>query len=230
MKQVFFVFSVLLALLSANKTAAQSVWDVSVGSSTQDRFSANVAYRYQVNDKFRIGLEVQYGAPRYRFVDAKPIREGYSTAFSVPLTLRLYEKDQIRLDFFARTGLRFQGILDPDQNDERDSVLSATAALIEPGLLVTILASEKVHFQSGVTFPMAFQISPSSLFESAHVPLIYAGLNVKTSERCHVFLKAMTGAAFGGNGDTYKFSWSVQSGMRFAFGSRTAAALIEPTF
>lgn len=230
MKQLFIVFSVLLALLSAYNTSAQSLVDVSVGSSTQDRVSANVAYRYQLNDRFRIGLEAQYGAPRYRFVDAKPIREGFSTTFSVPLTYRLYEKDQIRLDFFARTGLRVQGKIDPDQNDERDSILSANAVLFEPGLLVTIPATEKVHFQGGITFPMGFQVSPSSLFEFAHVPLIYAGLNVKTSERRHVFLKAATGAAFGGNGDTYKFSWSLQAGMRFAFGRRTAAPLVEPTF
>ncbi|MDX2279425.1 MAG: hypothetical protein NW218_07545 [Saprospiraceae bacterium] len=64
MKQLFIVFSVLLALLSAYNTSAQSLVDVSVGSSTQDRVSANVAYRYQLNDRFRIGLEAQYGAPR----------------------------------------------------------------------------------------------------------------------------------------------------------------------
>lgn len=230
MKRCFFLCLVLLRLLAASKTTAQSIWDVSLGTSTQDRFSANVAYRYQVSDKFRIGLEGQWGTPRYRFVDAKPIREGYSTAFAVPLTLRLYEKDRIRLDFYARTGLRFQGVLDPDENDERDSTLASTAAMIEPGLLVTIRTTEKVNVQSGITVPVVFQFRPSALFEALHGPIIYAGVNVKTTENRYLFLKALTGAAFGADGDTYKFTWSIQGGVRFAFGQRTNAALLEPTF
>jgi hypothetical protein len=113
MKQLFIVFSVLLALLSAYNMSAQSLVDVSVGSSTQDRVSANVAYRYQVSDRFRIGLEAQYGAPRYRFVDAKPIREGFSTTFSVPLTYRLYEKIKFDWIFMLERGCASRAKLTP---------------------------------------------------------------------------------------------------------------------
>ncbi len=221
---------VFMAFAFLPKITAQSLLDVSIGSSTQDRFMSTVSYRYQVNDKFRVGLEAQYGAPKYRFVDAKPITEGYAATFSVPLTVRLYEKEAIRLDFFGRAGFRTQGVIDPDKNDARDSIKRATAILFEPGLIVTLKTHEKVNLQSGIAFPIAYQNAPSALFESAHIPLIYAGLNVKSSEKRSFFIKSLFGAAVGGNGDTYKFSWSVQGGLRFNFGKRPVSNVLEPSF
>jgi hypothetical protein len=80
-------------------------------------------YSYQVSNKFRVGIERQYGAAKYRLIHAKPITTGYASSLGLPLTIRLYKKEQIRLDLYAKLGVRFQGALDPDNNDERDSVL-----------------------------------------------------------------------------------------------------------
>jgi hypothetical protein len=221
---------VLSILLFADRIAAQSMVDISVGTSHQDNFFTNVAYRYQVSDKFRIGFEAQYGAPKYRFVEAKPIREGYSGTVSVPLTLRLYEKEQIRLDFYTKVGMRFQGILDPDKNDKRDSILNSTAFAFEPGLLVTVMVNEKLNFQSGITFPVLFQTSPSSIFENVYPGMIHLGLNYKSSEKRTVFVKTLFGGATGGDGDTQKFGWSLQAGLRFNFGQKPSSSFVEPSF
>jgi hypothetical protein len=105
------------------KLSAQSIVDLSVGTSHQDIFFANITYRYQVNNKFRVGIEGQYGAAKYLLIHAKPITTGYATALGLPLTIQLYEKEQIRLGLYAKTSVRFQGVLDPDNNDERYSVL-----------------------------------------------------------------------------------------------------------
>jgi hypothetical protein len=221
------MFSVLFF---ADKTTAQSMADISVGTSHQDNFLSNIAYRYQVSEKFRIGFEAQYGAPKYRFIEAKPIKEGYSGTISVPLTLRLYEKEQIRLDLYTKIGMRFQGILDPDNNSNRDSIYTSTAFVFEPGLLVTVMLNEKLNFQSGVTFPAIFQTSPSSIFENVYPGLLHLGANYKSSEKRIVFAKALFGGAVGGNGDTQKFGWSLQAGLRFNIGQKPTPSFIEPTF
>jgi hypothetical protein len=221
---------VLSILLFADKIAAQSMVDISVGTSHQDNFFTNIAYRYQVSEKFRIGFEAQYGAPKYRFVEAKPIREGYSGTISIPLTLRLYEKEQIRLDFYTKVGMRFQGILDPDKNDKRDSILNSTAFAFEPGLLVTVMVNEKLNFQSGITFPVLFQTSPSSIFENVYPGMIHLGVNYKSSEKRTVFVKTLFGGATGGDGDTQKFGWSLQAGLRFNFGQKPSSSFVEPSF
>jgi hypothetical protein len=221
---------VLSILLFADRMAAQSMVDISVGTSHQDNFFTNIAYRYQVSEKFRIGFEAQYGAPKYRFVEAKPIREGYSGTVSVPLTLRLYEKEQIRLDFYTKVGMRFQGILDPDKNDKRDSILNSTAFAFEPGLLVTVMVNEKLNFQSGITFPVLFQTSPSSIFENVYPGMIHLGVNYKSSEKRTVFVKTLFGGATGGDGDTQKFGWSLQAGLRFNFGQKPSSSFVEPSF
>jgi hypothetical protein len=221
---------VLSILLFADRIAAQSMVDISVGTSHQDNFFTNIAYRYQVSEKFRIGFEAQYGAPKYRFVEAKPIREGYSGTISIPLTLRLYEKEQIRLDFYTKVGMRFQGILDPDKNDKRDSILNSTAFAFEPGLLVTVMVNEKLNFQSGITFPVLFQTSPSSIFENVYPGMIHLGVNYKSSEKRTVFVKTLFGGATGGDGDTQKFGWSLQAGLRFNFGQKPSSSFVEPSF
>jgi hypothetical protein len=221
---------VLSILLFADKIAAQSMVDISVGTSHQDNFFTNIAYRYQVSEKFRIGFEAQYGAPKYRFVEAKPIREGYSGTISIPLTLRLYEKEQIRLDFYTKVGMRFQGILDPDKNDKRDSILNSTAFAFEPGLLVTVMVNEKLNFQSGITFPVLFQTSPSSIFENVYPGMIHLGVNYMSSEKRTVFVKTLFGGATGGDGDTQKFGWSLQAGLRFNFGQKPSSSFVEPSF
>lgn len=206
------------------------MFDVSVGTSNQDNFLTNLAYRRQVSDKFRIGLEAQFSSPRYRFINAKPITEGYASTISIPLTLRLYEREKIRLDLYTKAGLRFQGVLDPDNNDKRDSLLTSTAFLFEPGLLVTVKLNEKLNFQSGITFPALFQLSPSFIFENVYPGLLHLGINHQSSARRTVFAKALFGGATGGNGDTQKFGWSLQAGVRFNLGKRPGASFVEPSF
>jgi hypothetical protein len=229
MKKLLQLFLAIFLLLGG-KITAQSMVDVSVGNSHQDKFFTNLAYRYAVSDKFRIGMEFQYGAPKYRLIEAKPIREGYAATIGVPLTLRLYDKEQIRLDLYAKPGLRFQGVLDPDKNDIRDSILNSTAFSFEAGLLVTAKLSEKLNLQSGVTFPLFYQIKPSAIFENIYPGLLHFGVNYMATEKSTVFVKTAFGGALGGNGDTQKFGWSLQGGVRFTIGEKTNANFVEPSF
>ncbi len=209
-----------LLLFISSKNYGQNMLDISVGSSNSDYVFTTLAFRKQVSERFRIGLEVQAGSIRYRFIEAKPIREGYSTTISVPILYKLYETDNIRLDLYTRVGVRFQGVIDPDGNDERDETLTSTAINFEPGLMVSIPISEKWLIHSGITFPNFFELSPTFIFEN-HVSAITAGFSYKASENKVFFLKGLTGGAAGADGDSQKYSWSAQAGVRFLLGSKS---------
>jgi hypothetical protein len=223
---------VLLTALTFQKAEAQSMVDVGFGASTMDRYYTNLAYRYQVNDNLRIGLETQFSSPEYRFVEAKPFEKGYATTISIPLSFKITEQDRIRLDGFVRPGFRFQGIIDPDNNGIEDSLFNSRSVLFEAGLLVNVKLTEKLNLSSGILLPAAFEIAPTSLFEYMGTPIFTGGLSYLASPKTIVFIKGVTGPAFGASGDTYKYIWSVQTGVRFAFGKNTTtkSLLIEPSF
>ena len=222
---------ILLAILF-KQTSAQSLIDIGAGASTMDSYSSNLAFRQQINDNFRVGFEIQYGAPKYRFVEAKPFEKGYAWSLSVPLSFKITEQDRIRLDGFFRPGFRFQGIIDPDNNGIEDSLLNSRAVLFEAGLLVNVNLTEKLNLSSGVLLPTAFEIAPTSLFEYMGTPNFTGGLSYLASPKTIVFVKGITGPAFGASGDTYKYIWSAQAGLRFALGKNptTKSLLLEPSF
>ncbi|MFN4881615.1 MAG: hypothetical protein ACK5AS_00725 [Bacteroidota bacterium] len=222
----------ILALLFIQNASAQSIVDISGGASSMDNYFTNLSYRRQVSDNFRIGFELQYGSPKYRFVEAKPFEKGYAWSLSVPLSFKLAEQERIRLDGFVRPGFRFQGIIDPDNNGIEDSLLNSRAVLFEAGLLVNVKLTEKLNLSSGVLLPTAFEIAPTSLFEYMGTPNFTGGLSYLASPKTIVFIKGITGPAFGASGDTYKYIWSAQAGVRFALGKNptTKSLLLEPSF
>lgn len=222
----------ILSALFIQHATAQSIVDVGVGVSKMDRYSTNLAYRHQINDNFRVGFEVQYGSPKYRFIEAKPFDKGYAWSLSLPLSFKIAEQDRIRLDGFFRPGFRFQGIIDPDNNGKEDSLLNSRAVLFEAGLLVNVKLTEKLNLSSGVLLPVAFEIAPTSLFEYMGTPNFTGGLSYLASPKTIVFIKGITGPAFGASGDTYKYNWSAQAGVRFTFGKNptTKSLLLESSF
>ena len=229
-KNFFYAFAFAFTFLFLEKTKAQSILDISVGTSHQDKFFGNLAYRYQINEKLRIGFESQFASPKYRFIDAKVIKTGYVATTSIPLTVRLYQKQQIRLDLYTRVGARFLGVIDPDGNDKPDSVLNATAFVFESGLLITVQLNDGLNFQSGFTFPVFYQIQPSGLLENVYVPIVHLGLNQKIGSKNVLFIKTAFGAAVGGDGDTQKFGKTIQAGIRFNLGSKKNPTFVEPSF
>ncbi|AEE50278.1 hypothetical protein [Haliscomenobacter hydrossis] len=218
-------------LLGLNVGYAQGLLDLSVGSSQQDRFFTNIAYRLQLSSRLRIGAELQLASTQYRFIDAKPITEGYASTLSLPISWQLYQNERIDLHFFFRPGVRFQGIIDPDDNDVRDEVLNSTAILLDPGLMVSIKATDRLRFQSGVSFPTLFQVQPSALFEN-NSTAIHANVAYQVSKRSALFAKTLMGPAVGASGDSQKFVWSAQAGLRLSLGTpgKGNVLLMEPSY
>lgn len=228
-KQSF--LALLWWLVATSITWGQGLLDLSVGTSFQDNFAAQVTYSQQFSKKFRAGIGVQYGLPTYRFVGAKPFQNtGYSYTIAVPLTLELVRQEKIQLLGLLKLGARFQGVIDPDGNDQRDSILASTAVLGEIGLLINIPISERVNIQSGVSFPIVYELSPNSLLEY-QLTNIHAGVSYALEKQVF-FLKGSMGAAFGASGDTYKFIWIAQAGVRLQFGESKSpnTRFIETSF
>lgn len=223
--------ALLMGSLAWVPATAQTMLDVSVGTSRQDNVFTNIALRRHVSDRFRAGIELQVAAPRYRFIGGKPITQGYAYTLAVPVLWKVYERDRLRLDVYGRAGIRQQGVIDPDGNDKRDVRLNSTALVIDPGLLVSMKITDKLHLQSGVTLPVFFEVSPGTLLENSFTTVL-AGLSYQVSDRRVFFTKAVFGPGFGGDGDTQKFIWSVQAGLRFSLGkSRSTSSLImEPSY
>lgn len=223
--------TIALLISVTSYSYGQTLIDFSVGSSNADYVFGIVAYRTQISERFRLGMEAQIGSVRYRFIEAKPIREGYSTMISIPTLYKLYETDHIRLDLYTRLGIRFQGIIDPDENDVRDETLSSTALHIEPGLVMSVPLSKKWTLQSGITLPCTFELEPQSIFEN-NTSAITTGFAYKASENKILILKALAGSSAGADGDSQKFSWSVQVGLRFLLGKKInlSSLVLEPSF
>jgi hypothetical protein len=225
-----FVFLLFFCSNHINNIYGQTTLDFSVGSSFQDNFNAQIAIRNQFNPRFSGGFEYQTGMPRYRFVGTKVMREGYTHSLSLPVSYLIQNQEKIQLYGIGRLGVRFQGIIDPDNNDMRDSILASTAALGEFGLISTFKASEKVNLQGGMTFPIAYEISPLTVMEYMWVKLHIGGSTTK--DKTTFYAHYNIGAAFGASGDTYKYIWSLELGARYAFGEKKNKEfkLIETAF
>ncbi len=229
MKKTLFIVPFLC--LIQLQMQAQFFTDVTVGTSRQDRAFVNLAYRHQFSEKFRAGLELQTGLVSYRFIGAKVIDEGVSITVSIPTLLRFYQREDFRIDLYSRLGFRFQSVSSDYEEEEVLQASNSTGFNIEPGLAVTYLLSDRFSVQSGVTLPVLFEMSPEFLMEN-NVTNLFANVSYQFSD-CSVFLlKASTGPAAGASGDSQKYLWSVQAGLRFLFGKKDPGVAIipEPSF
>ncbi len=218
MKKLRPFLTILMLSIGTSGAIGQSIIDIGFGSSNQDDVALQFSFRQQLTPKLRLGVQLQYGMPNYRFVSAITFQDnGYSAAISVPLSLNLYESETIGLNLIVRPGLRFQGIIDPDNNNQNDSIFRSTAVEFEPGLLVGIPISDNFKLQSGVTFPMVFEVDPISLFEN-QTTLLHLGATYTFNNQSTVFLKSNGGSAWGASGDSQKFLWSGLIGYRFLLG------------
>lgn len=227
MKRTLLIISLCFAL---NQIQAQSLTDITFGTSKQDRALVNLAYRYQFSDSFRAGIELKTGLVNYRFIGAKLIDEGVSTTVSLPTLLRLYERDNLRLDLYSRVGVRFQNVSSDYEQEETLQANSSFGFIVEPGLAVTYLLSERLSWQAGVTLPIVYEVSPEVIFEN-NVTNLFTNLGYQLGNNTVFLLKASTGPAAGAGGDSQKYVWSAQAGLRFLFGGSNRTSLIpDPSF
>ncbi len=226
MKKLIVTLAVSITCLFAQNANAQTHLDIGIGLSNQDNALLNIAVRKQFSEKFRAGIELQSGAVNYRFIGAKVIDKGLSTSLSLPFSVRLYEFEKLRLDYYTRLGVRFQNV---DQSFANEKKLDANTSLgvnAELGLQVSLALTEKLNIQSGVTLPNLFEINPEFIYEN-NVTNLFAGLGYKLSEKSTFMFRANAGGAAGAAGDSQKFVWGLQAGVRFSFNANQNASTLR---
>lgn len=225
------ILILLIALGIHSTVSAQTYVDVSTGISNRDQALLNVSIRKQFSEKFRAGIEIQRGIINYRFIGAKLVEEGNTTSISIPVTFKLFQDSRLRLDLYTRAGIRLQSVSSGYATERLLEDNSSFAYFLEPGLMVSFPLTEKLGLQSGFTLPVIIESSPVGLFEN-NVSNLFLNAGYKISEKTIFLFKANTGPAAGADGDSQKFTWSLQAGLRFAIGGKSSSnsLVIEPSY
>jgi hypothetical protein len=156
--------------------------------------------------------------PNYRFISAITFQDkGYSMAINAPLLFNINSENKLQLNLLLKPGVRFQGVK-PEETNNTNGDYKSTAIMFEPGLLLNIPINDKLNIQSGVTFPIIYEVVPMVLFEN-QTTLLHAGGNYKITNNLGVFLNGNMGSAWGASGDSQKFLWSGQIGLRWNINS-----------
>lgn len=209
--------------LLAGSAFGQWDLDMTYGSSKADYGFAMLRLSRQVSDRWRVGASYQFSDYRYRFIDARQVSDGFAGTLRLSGVVRLSETGGLRLDGFLHAGHRYIGLgTDAPQVFNYDFE-PGHALILEPGLVVTLRASEAWNFHSGVNMHMAWQVAPEPLFEQFPSAHLLAGGSYRLKPRWTLFLTSQTGPMSGASGDTEKFFWQAQAGLRYAIGTPTAA-------
>jgi len=229
MKKVILI--ILIAISAHSYLSAQTYVDVSTGISNRDNGLLNVSIKKQFTEKFRAGIEFQTGNIDYRFIGGKLIENGTATSVSIPVTWRIFEDDRVRLDLYSRAGIRLQSVPSSDAEAFLLEDNSSFAYFFEPGLMVSMPLSERLNVQGGFTLPLIFESSPVGLFEN-NVTNLFVNTGYKLSEKSILLFKANTGPAAGASGDSQKYTWSLQAGLRFLIGGKVqkSSLIIDPSY
>jgi len=207
-RNVVLLFSILWSI----STQAQSVLDIGFGSSQQDDIAIQVNYSKPLTPKFTVGIQYQYGMPNYRFISGITFKDkGYSTAISAPLLFKINSDNKLQLKLLLKPAVRFQGVK-PEETNNVNGDYKTTALMFESGLILNIPFNNKLNIQSGVTFPIIYEVVPTALFEN-QTTLLHAGVNYKIANNLRVFFNGNMGSSWGASGDSQKFSWSGQMGI-----------------
>lgn len=210
---------------------AQTYLDLGMGVSDRDQPFFNTSVRKQFSDKLRAGIEIQTGIINQRFIGGKFIDEGNSTSISLPFLFKIYQDDRLRLDFYARTGMRLQSVSSSiaDSRDLEDN--GSFAYSFEPGMVVSLPITNRLNVQGGFTLPIIIESSPVALFEN-NITNVFANFGYQLSDKSILMLKANTGPGVGASGDSQKYTWSLQAGIRFLLRGKTQSTslIIDPSY
>jgi hypothetical protein len=210
MKSLLFSF-LIMGLLSP--VFGQLDLDFNAGTSKADFAFSNVRLSGELKAGLRLGASLELANYRYRFIDARPVSDGFAGTLRLLLVGKLAEKGRLRLDGFLKPGYRY---LNPNEANQEffHDFQPSHAFILEPGVLVTIKANEKWNFHTGVNMHMAWQLSPEPIFEQFPSSRLLAGSSYRLHDRWALFATSQVGPMSGASGDSEKFFWQMAVGLR----------------
>lgn len=224
-----YLFISALALVFNMQPVLAQQLEIRLGTSQADTVEGIGVYRHPLWDGVQAGLQVSYGRYRNRFIDARQVTLGNVFQIETPLMFRLADNGGLlRLDGFLNPGLRFMSA--PEATPWKDYAFQPSlAATFAPGLLATLRVSDSLHLHFGAASPIVLQLSPSFVEEQYVTMQILTGASYALSDSLATYLRIPFGPTVGASGDTEKFVWAIQAGLRWQFdGNR--AALLEPVW
>ena len=224
MKNIIFV---LLWGMGPLFVSSQVNLDLEFGSSRADYGHWELGINHAISTKWRIGAEFQASDYRYRFIDARAVRNGFAGQFRLLLMGRMAESELLRLDFFAKPGFRYTAAGEEgEQFFENYDFQNSMALTLDPGILVSIKVRENLNFHTGLNMHTVLQIQPEAILEQYPSSFLLAGASWSPAKRWVLFSKNSVGPAAGASGDTRKFFWESSLGIRFILGSPDSQSLI----
>ncbi|MEL6633352.1 MAG: hypothetical protein AAFQ83_17930 [Bacteroidota bacterium] len=214
-------------LLCVTLSYGQWAVDLQGGTSKADTYYGRISATYFATQGLRLGLDYHVGAYQYRFIDARQVEGAAVQIISLQAGIKIAENDFLRLDLMLKPGLRFQQAPPESALPNYPFDQNSTAFVFDPGLLVTLKASDKLTFHTGANFHTAVQLDPEPLFEQFPSSFILAGANYVLGDHISLFTSNMFGPASGAAGDSEKFFWQLRAGIRFAFGDTKDAVLLS---
>lgn len=211
------VFSTILLLSLAIFSFGQLSTDLQVGTSQSDYSHTTLRLNYQLNNTWRIGADFQGADYRYRFIDARPIENGFSGAFKAFGLANVANNEFIRFDIGTKVGLRLVTASDEPQ-DFNYTFENSVSTIIEPLAIATVKTSEKLYVHAGMNMRMVLQHVPTFVFEQFPSGLILFGGSYALSDKWILYTNNHFGAMAGASGDTEKAHWSTSVGIRYNFG------------
>lgn len=212
--KVKIVSTFLMLMAGWTLVHAQSQAGISLSISKSDEHIEQVWFQQQFGSWFSAGLQVRYAGIKYRFIDAKAIKDGNAIFVGIPIGFKLAEKDQYRVDFNLTASWRQ---LNPDSESGFES---STAFELDPNFVFTLKASEKLFFHSGVMLRTVLQTSPEGLLEQFPSGILLNGLSVNLNSNI-IALRTYFGSMSGAGGDSEKFFWQIGLGFQKTLGKKS---------
>ncbi len=210
MKQ--FTIIVFITLVNSSLWSQTNI-GATLASSKSDQHMETLWFQYQLNSRFSFGAQYRNSGINYRFINAIAIEEGNAQFFGATLGYRIYQSDQIRLDFNFTTSYRMLTL------ESHESLPSRTGGLeFDPNFITSLKVNDKTNFHSGVMFRMTSQLAPEAIGDEQFFSAILlnalsyqVGINT-------LALRAYYGPMAGASGDTEKFYWQASVGFQHNFG------------
>jgi len=213
-----------IPLLFSGILQAQTDLDLTFGASKSDYNVTTLRLTRSLNPNLRVGLSYEFSDYRYRFIDARPVSGGFAGTLRLLLVGKLAETGRMRLDGFLKPGYRFIPIDETSEQEFNYEFQSSHTITLDPGLIVSLKASEKWIVHTGVNAHMAFQVQPEPLFEQFPSARIILGSSYRLKDKWTAFITTQAGPMSGGSGDTEKFFWMASIGLRYHLGGRDASS------
>ncbi len=200
--------------------SAQSMIGLTAATSKSDNHMETFWYQQQIFNRFSLGLQIRNSDVKYRFIDAKAIKNGNAFFAGLTLGFKIKEQEDYRLDFNLTTSYRRL------KNKGNEQLPQFTDGIeIDPNLLFSLKTGRRIVFHTGIMLRTAVQLNPEAIpDEQLPSAILLNGLSYQLNQSA-LTLRTYAGPMNGAGGDTEKFFWQVSLGYQYTFPGKFSSSI-----